>query len=87
MPDALLPQVVNLSDFRAIFVFDKWTANADGRQCVFHRAMIQGSTDVKNPPYMCASLPNFVELRGGDYFFMPSLTALRLIAHGSVDPR
>jgi hypothetical protein len=43
LPDALLPQVVNLADFRAILVFDKWTANADGRQCVFHRAMIRGA--------------------------------------------
>jgi hypothetical protein len=43
LPDALLPQVVNLSDFRAIFVFDKWTGNADGRQCIFHRAMIRGT--------------------------------------------
>jgi hypothetical protein len=41
LPDALLTQVVNLSDFRAILVFDKWTANADGRQCVFYRAMVR----------------------------------------------
>jgi len=41
LPDALLPQVVNLVDFRAILVFDKWTANADGRQCVFYRAMVR----------------------------------------------
>jgi hypothetical protein len=32
-------------------------------------------------------LPNFVELRGGDYFFLPSMTALRMIAAGKVDPR
>ena len=40
LPDALLPQVANLEDFRAILVFDKWTANADGRQSVFHRARV-----------------------------------------------
>lgn len=39
------------------------------------------------PPYVCGSLSNFVELRGGDYFFLPSLTALRMIAQGAVDPR
>jgi Dyp-type peroxidase family len=39
------------------------------------------------PPFVCGSLSNFVELRGGDYFFLPSLTALRMIAQGSVDPR
>jgi hypothetical protein len=43
LPDALLPQVVNLEDFRAILVFDKWTGNADGRQCVFYRAMVHSS--------------------------------------------
>ena len=41
LPDALLPQVVNLEDFRAILVFDKWTGNADGRQSVFYRAMVR----------------------------------------------
>lgn len=41
LPDALLPQVVNLADFRAILVFDKWTGNTDGRQSVFYRAMIR----------------------------------------------
>jgi hypothetical protein len=42
LPDALLPQVVNLEDFRAILVFDKWTGNADGRQSVFYRARVRG---------------------------------------------
>jgi len=41
LPDALLPKVANLDDFRAILVFDKWVANADGRQSVFYRALLQ----------------------------------------------
>jgi Dyp-type peroxidase family len=50
--------------------------------------MIQGTaTDSLNPPFICAGLPNFVELRGGDYFWVPSITALRMIAENSVDPR
>ena len=49
--------------------------------------VVQGTTDPANPPFICASLPNFVEMRGGDYFFMPSLTALQMIASGAVDPR
>ena len=40
LPDALLPQVVNLEDFRAVLVFDKWTANADGRQAIFFRSRV-----------------------------------------------
>jgi Dyp-type peroxidase family len=51
------------------------------------RYMIQGTDDPKNPPFMCGGLPNFVELRGGDYFFLPSMTALRMIAADTVDPR
>jgi deferrochelatase/peroxidase EfeB len=38
------------------------------------------------PPFFCANLPHFVETRGGDYFFIPSMTALRMIAQGLVDP-
>jgi hypothetical protein len=45
LPDALLPQVVNLDDFRGMLVFDKWVANADGRQCIFHRALVHRSED------------------------------------------
>jgi Dyp-type peroxidase family len=49
--------------------------------------VVQGTTDPKNPPFICGGLPNFVELRGGDYFFIPSLTALAMIGTGTVDAR
>jgi len=55
LPDALLPQVANLDDFRAILVFAKWVANADGRQSIFHRALVHRSED-RAP----ASRPGFV---------------------------
>ena len=51
------------------------------------KSVIQGSADPANPPFICASLPQFVELRGGNYFFVPSITALRMIATKTVDPR
>jgi hypothetical protein len=38
------------------------------------------------PPYVMSKLKTFVECRGGDYFFIPSLTALRMLAMGTVDP-
>lgn len=38
------------------------------------------------PPYIMSKLKTFVECRGGDYFFIPSMTALRMIAMGVVDP-
>ncbi len=47
----------------------------------------QGDATPTNPPYICSHLPNFVELRGGDYFFVPSITALGMISMGLVDPR
>ncbi len=37
-------------------------------------------------PFIIADLPQFVEVRGGDYFFVPSLTALRMIGQGLIDP-
>lgn len=37
-------------------------------------------------PFICSGLPKFVETRGGEYFFMPSMTALRMIGMGVVDP-
>src|SRR5579883_497685 len=40
LPDALLAKVVNIEDFRAILVFDKWAGNADGRQSVFYRPLL-----------------------------------------------
>jgi Dyp-type peroxidase family len=38
------------------------------------------------PPFFCTQMPRFVETRGGDYFFIPSITALRMIAAGVIDP-
>ena len=55
---------------------------ADGEKFV-----IQGDTSPANPPFVCSGLPDFVELRGGDYFFLPSITALGMIAMDLVDPR
>jgi Dyp-type peroxidase family len=37
-------------------------------------------------PFMCNRLPQLVEPRGGDYFFVPSMTALRMIGMGIIDP-
>lgn len=51
-----------------------------------NRFVIPSRPDSGNPPFICAHLPTFVETRGGEYFFLPSLTALRMIAMGSIDP-
>jgi Dyp-type peroxidase family len=57
-------------------------ATANGSKFV-----IQGTDDPTNPPFICGGLTNFVELRGGDYFFIPSMTALKMMSTGTVDPR
>jgi Dyp-type peroxidase family len=49
------------------------------------RMLIEGDADARRPPYFCANIPTFVETRGGDYFFIPSMTCLRMIALGIVD--
>jgi Dyp-type peroxidase family len=51
------------------------------------RFVVQGDRSPTNPPFLCSNLPDFVELRGGDYFFVPSITALGMIAMNLVDPR
>lgn len=38
------------------------------------------------PPFICDRPPQFVETRGGEYFFVPSMTALRMIGTGVIDP-
>ncbi|MGH7247839.1 MAG: HipA family kinase, partial [Pseudomonadota bacterium] len=44
VPDALLEKVMNLPDFLGVFVFDKWTGNADARQSIFFRARLREPT-------------------------------------------
>lgn len=41
VPDALLAKVANAGDFAAVLAFDKWTGNADARQCVYLRTRIR----------------------------------------------
>jgi len=50
------------------------------------RMMIEGDAVAQKPPYFCSGIPTMVETRGGDYFFVPSMTCLRMIAMGIVDP-
>jgi Dyp-type peroxidase family len=37
-----------------------------------------------NPPYFVKPQPRFVTMRGGEYLFRPSMTALRMLAEGAV---
>lgn len=59
LPDALLAQVANRDDFRAVLIFDKWTSNADGRQCIFYRALIRNGR-AADSSVRAAQRPGFV---------------------------
>jgi Dyp-type peroxidase family len=50
------------------------------------RMVIPADPAGTQPPAFCTGMPRFVETRGGDYFFVPSLTALASIAAGTIDP-
>jgi hypothetical protein len=59
IPDALLNQVANVEQFRAVLVFDRWVANADGRQAIFFKANL---TDWLDRPGIPPRKPGFVAL-------------------------
>ncbi|MCW3846038.1 hypothetical protein OF829_02225 [Sphingomonas sp. LB-2] len=50
------------------------------------KLVIPVDTQAGKIPFICDKLPQLVEPRGGDYFFIPSMTALRMIGMGIIDP-
>lgn len=50
------------------------------------RFVIAARPDSGNAPFIATGLPQAVSARGGDYFFVPSMTALRMLAMGTIDP-
>ena len=54
---------------------DPLVGNRDGND----KLIIQGEGN-GHPPWVTSTLPTFVVTRGGDYFFMPSLSGLRFLA-------
>jgi Dyp-type peroxidase family len=57
--------------------------NGQGPKAKF---VIPSDPQTGRPPFVLEGLPQFVETRGGEYFFVPSMTALRMIGMGVVDP-
>ncbi|MEA3013634.1 MAG: hypothetical protein QOD42_2179 [Sphingomonadales bacterium] len=58
----------------------------DDKETGSHKLMVVTDPATGRPPFLCESIPQLVEPRGGDYFFIPSMTALRMIGMGIVDP-
>jgi hypothetical protein len=84
LPDVLLQQVVNLQDFRAILVFDKWVGNADGRQSVFYRALVrQGERAGAKPGFVARMIDHGFAFNGPHWEFtdapLQGLYARRLV--------
>lgn len=83
LPDSLLSQVVNLEDFRAILVFDKWVGNADGRQCIFYRARVHGEGRTGKPGFVARMIDHGFAWNGPNWDFPDSplqgLYARRLV--------
>ena len=50
------------------------------------KMVIVEAPDSGREPFLCDRIPQLVEPRGGDYFFIPSMTALRMIGMGTIDP-
>lgn len=48
--------------------------------------MIQTDPEGDDCPWVMNAIPQFVETRGGEYFFVPSINTLNMIALGVVDP-
>jgi Dyp-type peroxidase family len=76
------------NDFRLANEKDPLLGNhgVDGKGAPNGRMVVPAGEGARDVPYFCSKLPRFVETRGGEYFFVPSLTALRMIGAGSVDP-
>lgn len=50
------------------------------------KVVLQAEPGSGKPPHFVANIPRLIETRGGDYFFIPSITALKMIAAGMIDP-
>jgi hypothetical protein len=46
--------------------------------------VIPGDERTGRRPFLCRGIPRFVTTKGGDYFFVPSLTGLQLLASQQV---
>jgi Dyp-type peroxidase family len=71
----------NGDDFRQGNDKDAITGDNDGTG----RMVIPGDERVGRVPFLCTKLPRFVTVKGGEYFFVPSLTGLRLLAEGRIE--
>lgn len=71
------------NDFRQGNDRDPLLGNREGESRFVVQGEIKG--DTVTPMHVCRGLPQFITVRGGEYFFVPSLTALGMIAAGALE--
>jgi Dyp-type peroxidase family len=69
---------VRYGDGRMVVPDQKFARGANGTG----RMVIQGDERTGRAPFLCSEMPRFVTMKGGEYFFVPSLTGLRLLTQG-----
>src|SRR5580692_10209790 len=70
LPETLISQVVNIEDFRAILVFDKWVGNTDGRQSIFYRALVHRERgQEKRPGFVARMIDHGFAFNGPEWDF------------------
>ncbi len=74
------------NDFKLANDKDPLLGNHGHAHLADNRMVIEGDKTTGRPPHFLSQIPRFVETRGGDYFFIPSLTALRMMGQGIIDP-
>jgi len=73
LPSAMLPEVVNRSDFLGAMAFDQWVSNADGRQAVFYRAKIKPeASGYPDMGWVAQFIDNGLAFHGADWTFCDS---------------
>ena len=74
------------NDFKAANDKEILLGNHSAHDARPSKAVLQVDPTGDDAPFILADIPRMVETRGGEYFFIPSMTALRMIAKGIVDP-
>jgi len=67
-------------DFEQSNDSDPVAGSREGGQMV-----IPGDQATRRRPFVCFDIPRFVTTRGGDYFFVPSLSGLKVLASGPIE--
>ncbi|MGA2601954.1 MAG: HipA family kinase [Bryobacteraceae bacterium] len=75
LPDVLLDNVVNLSEFLGVLAFDKWAANTDSRQSIFYRlkrGAASGGEDLVRKAFVVSMIDHGSVFDGGHWTYADS---------------